>query len=256
MKSIDFDPVSGFYDNYASPSFDLAFWRDLARRSPPPTLELMCGTGRITMGLLEAGVEVEALDYSAGMLARFREKIAAAGRACTLYEADARAFDLPRHYGLIYIGFHAIAEVLDDADKLRVFACARRHLAPGGAFWVSLHNPPVRRKTLDGEERSFGPCPRTQEGEDLAVSAAFSLDEATGLVTGVQRYRMSRDGRETRQLELPVRFHLLDPARLEALLAQAGFHVRVRLGSYAGEQFVAATSPVLIVGCEASSSAD
>jgi len=52
MKSIDFDPVAHVYDLHLTATFDLAFWVEEARRHPGPRLEVMCGTGRISLPIL------------------------------------------------------------------------------------------------------------------------------------------------------------------------------------------------------------
>jgi len=251
VKAIDFDVVADLYDSFVRTDADHGFWISRASSCPPPTLELMCGTGRITLALLRAGLEVEGLDFSTGLLARFRQKLEAANLTTTLYESDARAFSTGRRYGLVFIGFNSIAEVLADEDKCRLFACVRRHLGAGGQFWVTLHNPPVRRATLDGRERVFCTAQPLADGSLLDVSARFSLDPATNLVTGVQRFAVSKGGCEVRRVIQPVVFHLQPPDALQALLEASGFRVDHRLGNYDGTRFDPAVSPFCLLGCRA-----
>jgi hypothetical protein len=61
-KTIDFDRVSEFYDLYVHTEADVGFWKRVAGEAKPPRLELMAGTGRITLPLLEAGLSVEGID--------------------------------------------------------------------------------------------------------------------------------------------------------------------------------------------------
>jgi len=248
--NIDFDSVAEFYDGYVHCDIDLDFWRNVARATRSPRLELMCGTGRIALAILRDGEAIEGLDYSAGLLDVFRAKLARAGLATTLYHDDARRFDLPQHYGLIFIGFHAIAEVIYDSDKLDVFCNVRRHLAADGEFWMSIHNPPQRRVGLDGVSRPIATCHLADTGEDLHVVGEYQLDENTGIATGRQIYRCSVGGAETRCVTLPVRFHLIAPERLDELLAAAGLIVTRRLGTYTGEEFDPTKSPVYIARCQ------
>lgn len=245
--NIDFNSVAEFYDLYVNTTFDVPFWLDVARACEGPRLELMCGTGRITLRLLQAGIAVDGLDYSAGLLARFRGKLTPGLPPCRLHHADARRFSLPDRYGLIFIGFHSIAEVLDDADKRRVFECARAHLAPGGRFWLSAQNPAVRARTLDGRQVDLGRFALPATGEELAVSGRYLYDAATGIAEGTQRYVCTRDGRVTREMALPLRFHLATPERLDELLESAGLRVVTRYGDYARVPFDAATSGFYLV---------
>ena len=62
-KSIDFDQVADLYDSYVQVDFDVEFWKQEAATSAGKVLELMCGTGRIGMPLIEAGVSYTGLDY-------------------------------------------------------------------------------------------------------------------------------------------------------------------------------------------------
>ncbi len=247
--NIDFDRVAGFYDLYVHTDLDLDFWSEAAGEVPPPRLELMCGTGRITLHLLSRGLAVEGLDYSRGLLDRFETKAAGLGLKSVLHHADARSFDLGGSYNLIFIGFHSISEVLDDADKVRIFQRVRAHLSPEGSFWISSQNPALRKKGLDGEERPIGIYRVPATGEDVEISGRYQLDEGTGLVTGVQSYRCSAEGSPTRRVDLPVRFHLIPPDRLDELLGQAGFKVVRRFGSYDREVFYPDASSFYIVEC-------
>jgi SAM-dependent methyltransferase len=52
----------------------IPFWRDEARSVPGKVLELTCGTGRVSIPLLKAGVHLTCLDYSPGMLAQRGKK--------------------------------------------------------------------------------------------------------------------------------------------------------------------------------------
>ncbi len=55
---------------------DIAFYKEKAKESGGPILELGCGTGRVTIPLLEEGNEVWGLDLSADMLSQLRKKVA------------------------------------------------------------------------------------------------------------------------------------------------------------------------------------
>ena len=249
-KNMDFDKVAEFYDvQLQSGTFDLAFWVDVARRSAGPRLELMCGTGRITCRILEAGLEIDGLDYSEGLLSVLRSKVPPAGPACRLHLADARSFDLQRQYRLVFIGFHSIAEVIEDSDKQAVFKCVRNHLLSEGEFWLTAHNPKTRVATLDGRLMDMGAFTLPQTGETFHVTGQFVHDPRTGIATGRQVYACSREGQPTRTVELPMRFHLVEPAQLDSLLAGAGLTIADRYGDYDRCGFDPQCSPFYIVRC-------
>jgi SAM-dependent methyltransferase len=93
-----YDLLSRFYDlENADFTEDLDFWVGLAKEANGPTLELGCGSGRVTQQIARAGCTVVGLDNSEPMLALARAKLARkpelATRA-TLLLGDMTNFDL------------------------------------------------------------------------------------------------------------------------------------------------------------------
>ena len=130
--------------------FDQAFWLRVARegeaagRGPGALLDVGCGTGRVLLRLLDAGIDADGLDASAPMLARARERAAARGFHPRLELADMRDFTMPRRYARVICAFNAFAHCETVDDQLRALACMRRHLAPGGAAVVFMSFPAPR----------------------------------------------------------------------------------------------------------------
>src|SRR5687767_7456823 len=77
-------------------SYCVDFYVDLARKAQGPVLEIACGTGRILLPCLQAGVDIDGLDYYAPMLETLRKKAAALQLSPRLYQADMGDFRLPR----------------------------------------------------------------------------------------------------------------------------------------------------------------
>jgi SAM-dependent methyltransferase len=112
--------------------FDFDFYVGLAKAAHGPVLDVCCGTGRILLPCLKAGVEIEGLDLFPPMLARLREKAAAAGLNPTLHHADMARFRLARRFALIMIPFNAFPHNLTTDDQLGCLRACREHLLPGG----------------------------------------------------------------------------------------------------------------------------
>ena len=75
---------------------DVPFWRGVATQIKGRVLELGCGTGRISLPLVRAGVRLVGVDRSAAMLDRAARRVTALGRKqrgrrLRLIRADIRA---------------------------------------------------------------------------------------------------------------------------------------------------------------------
>lgn len=73
-KNIDFDIVADLYDDYVRTDMDIGFYMELCRNRKN-ILELMCGTGRVSLPLIREGFRLTCVDYSEGMLQVFRKKL-------------------------------------------------------------------------------------------------------------------------------------------------------------------------------------
>lgn len=247
MKAIAFDEVARYYDLHVRTEIDLPFWVEEARRHPGRRLELMCGTGRITLALLRAGHQVTGVDYSAGLLARFREKLAAEGLAAEVLELDVRRLAVAQPYDWIYLGFHSFSELVTLPEQREVLERVHAALAPAGRFTCALHNARIRGPQLDGAWRDLGVFDVPWSGGTLVVRARYELDAATGIATGEQHYReLDARGALAREVHLPVRFALPTPEAFVRLAGEAGLLPVDAWGSYQHEPFDAETSPVFI----------
>ncbi|HKB14911.1 MAG TPA: class I SAM-dependent methyltransferase, partial [Planctomycetota bacterium] len=62
------------------------FYVALAREARGPVLEVGCGTGRILLSCLEAGIDVEGIDLHAPMLERLKGKAREKGLRARVFE--------------------------------------------------------------------------------------------------------------------------------------------------------------------------
>src|SRR5207244_1015020 len=77
---------------------DIPFYMEEARKAGGPVLELACGTGRLTIPIAQAGVEIVGLDLSPSMLSHACTKAKAAGVDIKFVEGDCRTFALGRKF--------------------------------------------------------------------------------------------------------------------------------------------------------------
>ena len=96
-----------------------------------PALDVSCGTGRVLIPLLQAGLDIDGSDLSPDMLAMCRERAEREGLAPDLYAQATHELHLPRTYRTIYVcGSFGIGGNRDHDREalLRLYD----HLEPGG----------------------------------------------------------------------------------------------------------------------------
>ncbi len=125
---------------------DTAFFLGLARALGPRVLELGSGTGRVSVALAEAGLEVTGLDRSPGMLAEARAKAASlapeTAARLTFLEGDMAAFDLGGAvFDLVIIPARAFAFLLTPDAQLACLSRIWLHLRRGGALALDVFDP-------------------------------------------------------------------------------------------------------------------
>lgn len=247
--AINWDAVARLYDTYVTATFDVPFYQRVAAGACD-VLELMCGTGRLSLPLAESGVQLTCVDVSAEMLAVLREKLARRPELVSnvrIVQADVRELALGRQFDLVLLPFQSLAELVTVADRERALTRMYEHVCDGGRFVCTLHNPVLRRRSADGLLRLVGKHRMPGREATLLVWALASYDPASRLVEGVQLYEeYGASGVLDRKQMLEMRFALPDRAELETLAVKAGFRVAAFYGDYDETPFHEEASPFMI----------
>src|SRR5512145_1345789 len=115
MSKEHYERIADLYDAFVTTEADIPFFLEEARKAAGPILELMAGTGRLTIPLAQAGIPVTCVDFSPDMLSRLRAK--AAGLPVEIHEMDIRTMDLGHQYPQIVIPFQAFPELTAEQDQ-------------------------------------------------------------------------------------------------------------------------------------------
>lgn len=138
----DYDELANTYDLlHDSTAFDFPFYLSEAKKARGPVLEVACGTGRIYLRLLEAGVDAYGIDLSKGMLSKLEKKATARGFKPKVKLADMRNFRLNKKFSLIIIPFRSFLHLLTIDDQLATLKRIRCHLAKGGKLCLNFFYP-------------------------------------------------------------------------------------------------------------------
>lgn len=183
---------------------EVAYFQAFIARDGQPALDVGCGTGRLLLPYLRAGLDVDGCDVSADMIALCREKAERAGLSPNLYVQPMHELQLPRTYETIYVcGAFGLGSTREhDLEALRRF---RDHLRPTGTLLLDIQVPyssasqwkywlKSERATLPTEYSPDGPQ-RGSDGADYAMrSRIVELDPLNQHVTLETHAEMWRDG--------------------------------------------------------------
>ena len=228
------------YDRLTSqPTGSLDFFLGVVRASSGATLELACGTGRLTIPIAQALAHepmrrVTGLDLAPTMLEGARRKAADAGVDVELVQGDMRAFALRRQFGTIFIAFNSLLHLTTNDALGECFARVREHLAPGGAFAFDIFNPSVKFLARTPDERTTQTRIPDAELGEIHVETTVDYDAATQVNHAA--WHLSAPGRPD-YARIPLTLRCIFPQELPVLLAASGFALETRYGDFGDAPF-------------------
>jgi SAM-dependent methyltransferase len=216
---------------------ELDYFRRFIECDGEPALDVACGTGRLLLPYLRAGLDVDGCDVSEDMIALCRERAEREGLSPTLFVQSMHELDPPRSYRTIIVcGGFALGS--DRAQDLQALDRFYEHLEPGGTLvldnevpyadarqwqhWLRDETPDLPRPWPGGD----GQRRRASDGGELALqSRLVAFDPLEQRATLEMRARQWRDDRlvaeELHTLDLGLYFK----NELQLMLERAGFDV-------------------------------
>ncbi len=191
-------------------------------------LEFAVGTGRIALPLQAAGVRVDGIELSRHMVDRMREKPGGADVQVT--HGDMSRVSTGRSYGLVYLLFNTIGNLLSQDDQVRCFENAARHLTDGGVFVLECRIPTAPTRP----DHQFVDAERVEV--DHVVLGVCRYDPITQILD-TNHVHISADG----VIMSPIRLRLAQPAEFDLMARIAGLTLRDRWGGWTGEPFTASS---------------
>ncbi len=256
----DADLLAEIYDlEHDEVVVDLAFYRQIARRSQGPTLDLGCGSGRLFLSLLAGGARpLLGLDGSPALLRRAERRVDAsdvlrrareAGRL-RLALGDARRLEVaipdPRLRFRLIVAVGLLPHLDGPDEAIALLQGARRRLLPDGVLILDDVGPgelPTRDLPLSvdwtRELNGRTVVRRSQLARRAAPEGVRVLFSTLADVTGP-------DGTIAR---LPASYRLWYPSReaLTALVREADLAVELTYGSHELEPLDSASDRRIVV---------
>jgi len=216
------------YDGLNSFSHDVPFYLELARKARGPVLELCCGSGRITLPLLRAGIKVTGVDFTGSMLAAARKKAALEGLEVAFVRGDMRKTRLGRKFKLVFIPFNSLQNTYTLGDVEKVFATVRAHLAPGGLFQFDIFNPSIEYMVKMSKLHKGLYRFTTPEGKKVAIDEVCRYDAAAQVNRATWIHHIDGGRPVAQRLDMRCFY----PLEMDALLKYNGFRVLAKYGGY------------------------
>ena len=212
---------------------EIEYFRAFIERGGQPALDVGCGTGRLLLPYLRAGLDVDGCDVSSDMIALCREKAAREGLSPNLYVQPMHELQLPRTYETVYVcGAFGLGSTRDhDLEALQRF---HDHLRPTGTLLLDIQAPyssagqwkywrKDERASLPTEYGPDGPK-RGSDGADYTLrSRIVELDPLSQHVTLEIHAEMWRDGALELEEDHRLNICLYFKNELRLMLEHAGF---------------------------------
>jgi SAM-dependent methyltransferase len=192
-------------------------------------LEFAIGTGRIALPVSELGVSVDGIDMSSAMIDQLRSR--PGGEQFRVEIGDMSRIAMGETYGLVYLVYNTIFNLLTDDDQVRCFENAARHLEADGVFVVETALPHawIQPGKPDYVHTEF--VDLAAVGFDVAT-----YDPVTQLLAE-NHVRITSSGVQF----APVVLRLITPGEMDLMARIAGLRLVERYGSWRREPFTSSS---------------
>jgi ubiquinone/menaquinone biosynthesis C-methylase UbiE len=176
---------------------DRFYYQKVIQESGEPVLDVGCGTGRLLLDYLAAGIDIDGVDNSPDMLAICREKAAQQGLQPALYLQEMEALDLPRKYRTILVPSSSFQLLVEPAAAKAALQRFFEHLEPGGVLVMSLMvlwSEPAEEPTIREDWSLVAEKPRPEDGLLVRRWSRSTYDLQEQLEHTEDRYELVKDG--------------------------------------------------------------
>jgi SAM-dependent methyltransferase len=237
MQPINFDLVADIYDIYVDVTTDIPFFLKETECMNNPILELMSGTGRVSIPLLKEGRKLVCVDYSAGMLEELKAKVEGKDYNVRIVKEDITNMFLGEKFKMILLPFHSLSEILEPEKQKLALLTISNHLEDNGTFICTLQNPEIRLQTADGVQRKMGEFPISTNNK-LIVSYINKWNPESGLVTGYQYYEiLDNNNNFMGKRILEINFRPVSDKQFRDMIKDTGLQITNVYGDYSWSPF-------------------
>jgi len=202
-------------------------------------LEIGCGTGRILLPILKAGVNIEGLDGSKSLLQTLHFKAKKIGLKPKTYFANMINFDLGKKYDLIIIPFRTFIHLATVSDQKKALKIFHKHLSKGGKLILNFFNPDFKRMVeRQGKEEfhSYVRNPITKNKVKISAINCYYPAEQLMKIIFIHE-EVDKHNYLLRKKEYKTTIKYIFRFEFEHLLELTDFRVLKLFGGFKGEKF-------------------
>ena len=217
--------MADFYDDYYGRNVgDINFWVDQCKNKNK-ILEVACGTGRITIPIIQSGKKVYALDYSSAMLDILKEKAQLNGYTKDNLEVfcqDMRNMKFDMKFDIILITSNSINHLEKTEDLEKMLTSAYDLLEEGGLLVFDALKPRFKylMRNMD-EYYDNDEFILSKTGEKIKVCENSKYDYASQ-INNVNYYYCDSKGKKT---VLNTKVRLYFPQELDYIIQKSKFEI-------------------------------
>lgn len=228
---------SHFYDIYVGDWLDdLPFYLEYAKRATGPILEVGTGSGRLTIPLARAGVEVTALDSSSSMLAKLEARLKSESKhvqdRISIVCTNAQMMELPKQYELIIVPFYTFNYFLTAEEQTAVLRRLLSHLSQTGQVLLDVFVPHKRIKDCPTEPVLRVDTLDPQSGCKIRGWNAYRMDTQDQLEIRRHIFEVTSPDGTVSKREFTSQRRYFFKSELERLFSKHGFRIEAVFEGY------------------------
>lgn len=241
-----------YYDSNPNRPDDIPFYISLIPSRHATVLELGCGTGRVTLPLVQYCKYIHGIDLSQAMLSICEKKLLKANippSRARVELGDITDFNPDQVFDFIIAPFRVLQNLETDVEVDGLFHCIRKYLAPYGTCVLNVFNPnrdpaTLRQEWCTDAEKFNWEMP-IEGGSIKCYDRRPRMDKEKLILYPELIYRRYEGDvmKEETILKLVMRCYY--PDEFEQLIAAHDFNVVNRWGGYQGEAY--GEGPELII---------
>jgi ubiquinone/menaquinone biosynthesis C-methylase UbiE len=234
------------------PESEIEWYLSYAKQCGSPILDLMCGSCRVAISLIEAGFVVTGIDLSAKMLDIAREKMMkidprAAGRL-TLYHGDVNSISISGEYNMAFMANNSFRYLRSKANQIAFLSRIRSHLK-GGARFLLVESTDWIKNRFKGIKDTGWTRPVYDQDRQAYIKKRIQTEFNPAQKKVKVHYTFEVSYLEGKRFtkEIAETFPLLDLEDYKGIFNQIGMKIESISGDYLGTPFGPKSELICIV---------